>query len=207
MIARLRRWLHNLSIRRKLTVIILVTSGVAVVVASAGFVAWDYALFRQQMVRDLETTAEGIGLLAYPALAAERSQHGAQPVDRDAFTLIVGSLQAYPEIEESAIFGEDGQILGGHHRNILQEPHTPTFSVHNGHAFTDEGLVLYRRVTSPEGRYLGTIYLRSSTQQLTGRVERYAGILVVVTLVLSGIFTPREQVKEEIPAISLPPEL
>ena len=55
------RWrLRNLSIRRKLTVIILVTSGIAVVVASAGFVAWDYGLFRQRMVRDLGTTAEGI---------------------------------------------------------------------------------------------------------------------------------------------------
>ena len=182
MIASLRRWLHNLSIRRKLTVIILITSGVAVVVASAGFVAWDYGLFRQQMVRDLETTAEGIGLLAYPALEAERSL-GAGPLDRDAFTLIVGSLQAYSEIEESAIFDADGQILGGHHRNILHEPRTPPFSVQNGHAFTRDGLVLYRRITNPQGRYLGTIYLRSSTQQLTARVERYAGILAVVTLV------------------------
>ena len=74
--ATLRQRLRNLSIRRKLTVIILVTSGIAVVVASAGFVAWDYVLFREQMVRDLETTAEGIGLLAYPALEAERTRAG-----------------------------------------------------------------------------------------------------------------------------------
>jgi signal transduction histidine kinase len=180
--ATLRRRLRNLSIRRKLTVIILVTSGIAVVVASAGFVAWDYALFREQMVRDLATTAEGIGLVAYPALEAERSVRGAEPQDRDAFTLIVGSLQAYPDIEESAIFGDDGQVLGGHHRNILHEPRTPQFSVHNWQAFTRDGLVLYRRVTSPQGRYLGTIYLRSSTRQLAARVERYAGILAVVTL-------------------------
>ncbi len=178
----LRQRLRNLSIRRKLTIIILVTSGIAVVVASAGFVAWDYALFREQMVRDLETTAEGIGLLAYPALEAERNARGAEPQDRDTFTLIVGSLQAYPDIEESAIFGNDGQVLGGHHRNILQEPRTPPFSVQNGHAFTRDGLVLYRRVTSPGGRYLGTIYLRASTRQLAARVERYAGILAVVTL-------------------------
>jgi signal transduction histidine kinase len=181
--ATLRQRLRNLSIRRKLTFIILVTSGIAVVVASAGFVAWDYALFRQQMVRELETTAEGLGLLAYPALEAERRMRGSEPPDRDTFTLIVGSLQAYPEIEEAAIFSNDGQILGGHHRNILQEPGTPPFSPRNGHAFTRSGLLLYRRVTSPEGRYLGTIYLRSSTQQLTARLERYAGILAVVTLV------------------------
>ncbi len=180
--ASLRRRLRNLSIRRKLTLIILVTSGVAVVLASAGFVAWDYVLFRQQMVRDLDTTAEGVGLLAYPALEAERTIGASSPQARDVFTLIVGSLQAYPEIEQSLIFGEDGQVLGGHHLNILQEPRTPPFSTRSSHAFTGEGLVLYRRVTSPQGRYVGTIYLRSSTRQLTERVERYAGILAAVTL-------------------------
>ncbi len=177
--ATLRRRLRDLSIRRKLTLVILVTSGIAVIMASAGFVAWDYVLFRERMVRDLETTAEGIGLLVYPAL---ESGGGRRAPDRDTFTLIVGSLQAYPEIEASAIFDADGQVLGGHHRNILREPPTPPFSVHNWHAFTSEGLVLYRRVTNPQGRYLGTVYLRSSTRQLTTRVELYAGILAVVTL-------------------------
>ena len=52
-----------LSIRRKLTLIVLVTSGVAVILASAIFLAYDYVAFREQMMRDLETTAEGVGLL------------------------------------------------------------------------------------------------------------------------------------------------
>ncbi len=175
--------LRNLSIRSKLTLIVLLTSGVAVVLAAVGFLAWDYSAFRLQMVRDLETTAEGLGLLAYPALEAERTIGGAAPEARDAFTLIVGSLQAYPNIEESAIFGEDGQIVGGHHRNILQEPPTPPFSAHSWHAFTSEGLVLYHRVTNPSGRYVGTIYLRSSTAELGARLGRYVGILAGVTLV------------------------
>jgi signal transduction histidine kinase len=181
-LARLRRWLRNLSIRRKLTLIVLLTSGVAVTLASAGFVAWDYAAFREQMVRELETTAEGLGLLAYPALEAERAVGGMQPQARDAFTLIVGSLQAYPNIEESAIFAEDGRVLGRHHRNILQEPRTPAFSTHSWHVFTAEGLVLYRRVSGPQGLYAGTIYLRSSTAELNERVERYAGMLAGVTV-------------------------
>ncbi len=180
--ASLRLRLRNLSIRRKLTLIVLVTSGVAVVMASAGFVAWDYVIFRRQMVRDLETTAEGLGLLAYPALEAEKAVSGRLPPTRDVFTLIVGSLQAYPSIEESAIFGENGQIVGGYHRNLLEPPRPPPFSPHSWHAFTPQGLVLYYRVTSAEGREVGTIYLRSNTDQLAVRAGRYAQILAVVTL-------------------------
>ena len=67
---RLRRLLRNQSIKRKLTAIVLVTSGVAVVLASAAFLAYDYNSFRERMVTDLATTADGIGLLAYPALDA-----------------------------------------------------------------------------------------------------------------------------------------
>ncbi|MCG6921553.1 MAG: hypothetical protein LJF15_10810, partial [Acidobacteria bacterium] len=43
------RMLRDLPIRRKLTLIVLVTSGLAVVVASTGFLAYDYVTFRRQM--------------------------------------------------------------------------------------------------------------------------------------------------------------
>ena len=66
---RLRRLLRNQSIKRKLTAIVVVTSGVAVVLASAAFLAYDYNSFRERMVTDLATTADGVGQLAYPALA------------------------------------------------------------------------------------------------------------------------------------------
>ncbi len=173
--------LRQLSIRRKLTLIVLVTSGVAVVLASAIFLAWDYAAFRQRMVTDLDTTAEGLGLLAYPALAADLSGGRAGSPERDVFVQIVGSLQAHPAIEQSVIFDSAGQVVGGHQRNILRQAAVPPFSRDSSHAFTDQGLVLYRRVTDPEGRFVGTVFLRSSTDELTGRLGRYVGILTGVT--------------------------
>ena len=66
--ASLRRLLRNLSIRRKLTFIVLVTSGVAVILASATFLAYDFVAFREQMVASLQATAKNIGLFAAPAL-------------------------------------------------------------------------------------------------------------------------------------------
>jgi signal transduction histidine kinase len=179
--ARLRQRLRSLSIRRKLTLIVLVTSGVAVLLASALFLAHDYARFRVQMVRDLETTAQGLGLLAYPALAADATAGGASGGGRDAFVKIIGSLQAYANVEEAAIFDASGRVVGQHQRNILIDRPTPPFSTENAHAFSADGLTLYQRVTTPDGRYVGTIFLRSNMAPLADRLATYAQILAGVT--------------------------
>jgi len=181
--ALLRRALRNLSIRRKLTAIVTLTSGFAVILASAGFLALDYNTFRRQIVTDLETTAEGLGLLAYPALDAESAASGVGTQAQAALALIMGSLRAYPSIEHAVIFDANGRAAGGHERNILQERPTPGFEERNRHAFTDEGLVLYRRVTTPEGRFVGVVYLLSNTRELNARLQRYLGILAGVTAV------------------------
>jgi signal transduction histidine kinase len=172
--------LRQLSIRRKLNLIVLVTSGVAVLLASALFLAYDYTAFRERMVAELETTAEGVGLLAYPALAADLA-HTGEP-ERTVFLQIVGSLQARAAIEESVIFDATGLVVGGHQRNILRQRPAPAFSRDSWHAFTDDGLVLYRRVVDPRGRYVGTVFLRSSTAELRARLDRYVAILAGVTL-------------------------
>jgi signal transduction histidine kinase/DNA-binding response OmpR family regulator len=183
---RLRGLVRNQSIRRKLTAIVVVTSGVAVVFASAAFLAYDYNTFRERMVTDLETTADGIGLLAYPALDAGNAENAASGVGtqaREALALIMGSLRAYPSIDHGVVFDANGRALGGHERNILVNRPTPPFVTRNQHAFGEEGLYLYRRVLTPEGRPVGVIYLLANTHELGARLERYLGILGSVTLV------------------------
>ncbi len=180
-----RHWLRNQSIRRKLTAIVLVTSGVAVVLASAAFLAYDYNSFRERMVTDLQTTADGVGLLASSALDVESADGAAGGVGtraREALALIMGSLRAYPTIDHGVVFDANGRAVGGHERNILVRRPTPVFIDKNSHAFTREGLLLYRRVATPEGRHVGVLYLLSNTSELQARLERYVGILAAVTL-------------------------
>jgi signal transduction histidine kinase/CheY-like chemotaxis protein len=163
----------------------VVTSGVAVVLASAAFLAYDYNSFRERMVTDLATTADGVGLVASSALDAETADGAAGGVGtqaREALALIMGSLRAYPSIDHGVVFDANGRAVGGHERNILVSRPTPEFIERNSHAFTSEGLVLYRRVATPEGRHVGVLYLLANTSELQARLERYVGILVAVTL-------------------------
>ena len=95
MSAWLRRWLRSLSIRRKLTLIVLVTSGVAVVLASAVFLAWDYVLFRERWCgprddRRGHRPARLSGARGRRACAGRGSRSATPSLQ------IVGSLQAAP---------------------------------------------------------------------------------------------------------------
>ena len=74
---------------------------------------------------------------------------------REALALIMGSLRAYPSIDHGVVFDANGRAVGGHERNILVNRPTPAFIETNSHAFTDEGLVLYRRVATSDGRHVG----------------------------------------------------
>ncbi|HEY7925646.1 MAG TPA: response regulator, partial [Vicinamibacteria bacterium] len=181
---RLRRLLRNQSIKRKLTAIVVVTSGVAVVLASAAFLAYDYNSFRERMVTDLATTADGLGLLASPALdaSADAASGGVGSQARDQLAFILASLRAYPSIDHVVVFDANGNPVGFQERNILLKRPTPAFVNLNTHSFTNDGLVVYRRVTTPQGRQVGVIYLLSNTSELANRLERYVGILAAVTL-------------------------
>jgi signal transduction histidine kinase/DNA-binding response OmpR family regulator len=176
------RRLRDLSIRRKLNLIILVTSGVAVTLASATFLAYDYAAFRAQMVTAVQTTAEGLGLLAGPALGAEGAAPGVATQAQAELASILLLLQAHPNIEEGCIFDADGEVVARQLRGLGLERPPPPFSKDTWHAFQDEGLVLYRGVFSEDGRQVGVVYLRSNTRELAARLERYIGILAAVTL-------------------------
>jgi signal transduction histidine kinase/DNA-binding response OmpR family regulator len=182
---RLRRLLRNQSIKRKLTAIVVVTSGVAVVLASAAFLAYDYNSFRERMVTDLTTTANGLGLLASPALDAETVdgvEGGVGSQAKAQLAFILASLRAYPSIDHVVVFDANGVPVGFQERNILLKRPTPPFVNLNTHSFTADGLVVYRRVTTLEGRQVGVIYLLSNTSELANRLERYVGILAAVTL-------------------------
>ena len=106
--AALERWLRNLPIRRKLTLIVLVTSGVAVVFASAAFLTYDYVSYRKQMVSELEVYAENLAQILVPTL--EPGSFGPE-VDRLLSSYMqrvtMEALQNRESVETALIFDAD----------------------------------------------------------------------------------------------------
>ena len=182
--APLRRALRNLSIKRKLTAIVTVTSGLAVVLASALFLAFDYRSFKQQMVVGLEATARNIGEFAAPALDPQLQGTAAAAQADAALKQFLDSLRAYESIQEALVYDATGQLRGVKRSLARQDDPPPPFSPRNGHEFGKDGLVLYERILSQDGDFVGVARLRSNTDSLTARFQRYLGILGAVTAAL-----------------------
>ena len=84
---------RDYSIRRKLMVITMVTSGVVLVLGSVGFVAADFVTFRRRVVADLYGLAQMIEVNAATGLIFNDRQTAAQ---------LLGALKAQPRILQGA---------------------------------------------------------------------------------------------------------
>src|SRR5215469_8955873 len=84
-------------IRRKLTAIIMIASTVAILLVSAGFVAYELAIFRQTMKTDLLTLAQITGDQSTAALAFHDTETGDEIVQGMRFKKHVTCAALYEQ--------------------------------------------------------------------------------------------------------------
>ena len=177
----LTRSLRNLPIRQKLTLIVLVTSGVAVLIASAAFLVNDYVSYRSQMAEELGVYARNLARLLVPALEPDSvGPGGGEELSRRMLRVTADSLQSRASIEVALVF--DGQ---GHEFTRVARGTGkvfPTAPEADGVSFRGSSLVVFQGVYNDSGTRLGTVYLESNTRELTVRQQRYVVILALVTL-------------------------
>ena len=177
------RKLRNLPIRQKLTLIVLVTSGLAVVLASTGFMAYDYVTFRQQMVVGNQAYVTNLGRLVRPALDRETvNSEVRRRVAEEVVNLTFDALRERKNTEVAVLFDARGTQVTYYAKNLLLDPEVPSQPGADGHAFRDGSLELFQGVYDDAGRRLGTIFLQSDLAELTARQRRYVFILGLVTL-------------------------
>jgi signal transduction histidine kinase len=164
--------LSDLSIRRKLTLIILLTTSVVFFLTAVAFFTYDIVTLRQRMAEDLNVMARIID-----------SNTAAQMLfnEQDPTTKVLGTLRAQPHIVSARLFTKDGQVFASYVRGDQDGPQSPPAMVADGSAFRPEGLVL-RRTLHVEGQPVGFVYLVSDTQELTDRLRSYVGTIFVIML-------------------------
>jgi signal transduction histidine kinase/CheY-like chemotaxis protein len=159
----------GLSIKQKLTIIIMATAGVVVMLASAGFVTYDYMTFRAKLVADLSVLAEMLEVNASTAVVFS---------DHETAEKLLVSLKARPNIVAGYIYAPDGSVFAQYVRAGAQAA-PPARPLESGHRFEDGHLVVHRQMLT-NGRDVGTIYLNSDTEEMRARIRSYATILGVV---------------------------
>ncbi len=185
------------SINRKLTLMVVLTTGASLFLACLAFVAYDVVTVRQQMARNAATLAEVIGINSGVALTFD---------DQRAATETLHALSAADPVVAAAIYDRHGEVFAryltaaAHEAGFVHPPVEP-----EGYRFEKRYLELFRPIAS-NGESLGTIYIRWDTVELTTRIERYLVIVLMLLAAASAMgalisFRLRRQISQPLAAL------
>ena len=164
------------SISTRLTMMNMLVSSVALLLACAGFFAYDQLTFRESLVRTLSAQAQIIGSNSVSAILFNDPQAAEN-------TLI--ALKNSQNVVSAGIFTSARRPLAVYSRDadqdLLNIPSLPPDQI-EGYWFRSKHVVLVRQIMS-EGKPIGFVYLRAGLQEIDKRLERYALIAFVVLLI------------------------
>jgi len=126
--------LKDISIKRKLMLITMLTSGVAVVLSSAGFLIYDLTSFRQSLSQDLMTQAEIIGYNSAAAMAFR---------DESSATVTLSALQAKQDIVSAVLYTRDGKVFARYFHANTPPPPLPTLPQERGYRIEGSHLEVF----------------------------------------------------------------
>jgi len=177
---------RSISIRQRLTRIVLTTCAVAISMACITFAAYDVTAFRLEMAADLATVAQMTGSNSTAALTFG---------DAKAAGEVLNSLSAKTHIVEACIFTSDGSVLAKYSRQNAN-PHFAAPQATPDVTLFDSGQLVLFRTIRLDGEAIGTIYLKSDLEELYGRAARYAevtGFVILISFVTAYFLASRMQ--------------
>lgn len=166
---------RDLPIKRKLTLISLLTSGVALILACAAFVAYEQITFRKFMVRDLTTLAEMIGYNSASALSFNDAGSAEQTLK---------GLTSQPHVVAACIYDADGTVFATYQRPGPAPGPWPIPQITDAR-FGRDRLELFSTIELGDDR-VGTLYIRSDLERMHEQTRRYVMIAAAVMLVAAA---------------------
>jgi signal transduction histidine kinase/DNA-binding response OmpR family regulator len=169
---------QNNSIRRKLTVVNLATSCLALGLACLGFALYERASFRAEMINELSTLADTLGANTAASLTFNEPKSAQK---------VLSALHAESHIVMACLYDNERTVFAEYRRPGVP-PGTPMPAWHEDSAeFSADSLTLYRSL-SVGGQRAGMIVIVSDLGLLRAKLREYGEIAAVV-LLLSMVAT------------------
>jgi two-component system sensor histidine kinase/response regulator len=169
-------WVQNMSIGRKLMVIIMAISGVTLLLACLAIVVYDVIELRRGMVNDVSTLADMVAENSTAALTFHDAQ-GARDVLR--------SLHTQPHITAACLYTAEGQPFATYDRSGDHEAFSPPLPRHDGSFFENGRLLQFRPVRLGK-ETIGTVYVESDFSEMQARLRSYPLVIGFVLVLSSG---------------------
>ncbi len=187
---------RDLSVKKKLLLISMTSSAVALVLASIALIAYDFVIAREHMRQELSVLAAVIGDRSTAALIFQ---------DQDLAAENLAAAGARESIVSACIHDEDGEIFATYEgrtatgttfrarasgapplRLRASGATCPSEPPADGSRFADHFLLLVQPIEL-DGSRIGTISLRSHLKELDARLWRYGGITILVVLLATAV--------------------
>ncbi|HIE00530.1 MAG TPA: GHKL domain-containing protein [Thiotrichaceae bacterium] len=185
---------RDVSIKNKLNIVIILTSAIILLIASVAFVVNDSITYRRQMITDLFTLADLVGINSTAGLIFNNSRTTQKNI---------AALKANPHIILTHIFSTKGQIFAHYFREGVEHdflhslPENPTlndyYALHNintpanqpiedSYFFNDDHVDIFKSLFY-KGKRVGTVHLQSDLDAFHARFLWAAGIVASVFFV------------------------
>ena len=165
--------LEQLPIKSKVIAMNMVTAGVALLLACGAFGLYEFYAFRQSASREMSTLALMLSDASGPALAFD---------DRKSASETLAILRHESRIVAACVFDRKGAVFAQY---LTPGEACPTPArLPEGASFQGAYLGLRQPVTLA-GESVGTVVLKNDLKEMYARLERYAGIALVVLLAAS----------------------
>ncbi|MEI7730585.1 MAG: ATP-binding protein [Verrucomicrobiota bacterium] len=166
------RCLLDLPLRRKLLVLVMASSTLALLLAAGSFSVYEWFILRDTARRDVQTQAE---ILAANVSAAV--EFG----DADHARRILRVLQMRPQFDLACVFDENRRLLAGYTNEFNPEPVRWLNPIPQGVQSEAGHLVVFQPVMH-DNHVAGTLYLRSEFSPIRARFGQYLGLAMLVLL-------------------------
>jgi two-component system, sensor histidine kinase and response regulator len=169
-------FLRDMSIGRKLTVIIWSITSVSLLLACAVLVGYDLVMYRRAMVRDVSTLADMVGDNSTAALTFH---------DNRAAKDVLRSLRTQPGITAACLYDSNGEVFAIYVRDGKESAFSPPHPRPSGSFFENSRLLQFRPIRLGEDT-IGTIYVESDFSEMIKRLRTYP-VAMAMTLLISSI--------------------
>ena len=161
--------LRDTPIKRKLMLVILLTSAFALLLMGSALITYELLTFRRSLVANMTVLAQIIGSNSTGALAFQ---------DPKSAHEILGALAAEHQISKTAIYDQRGDLFARFPASLpfADFPSQPGV---DGSRFERAHLVMFQPIRQ-EGTRLGTIYLRADLDQMYSRFAVYGLLILLV---------------------------
>ncbi len=172
----------SLSIKHKLTRIIMLTTGITLILAGAALVGYDLVTYRATLIRSLSILTEVVAENSIGALTFE---------DSSAASEALAVLRAEPQIATACIYDQTGGVFADYHRGGSEGGSCPVEAVEHGHRFLghflDADEVAFVRQIVFHEQNIGSVYVRAELRELHSRLNDFGGTALIILLFCSAL--------------------